>query len=211
MRLISASTYPFRTRLLITALIAITAGLLIGLGIRFVRAQGDGEAQSACQLGGSASFLAAQSISDLASRADAVIKGKIIGVRKGQDQYGHGSASARVPYVEAFVIYDVAVEEVLAGTVPEGKSLVSLGLSFTLCLDTGAMYYMFVHNENVAGRPYADSGSTYQVPAGYSLAWFGPANVMEVRSGNVVFLSRVGQQAPGSTMKDSEFRRLLRE
>ncbi len=200
----------FGTRLLITALVAVATGLLIGLGIRFALAQGEDGTLSDCELGGDTSFVEAHSISELASRADAVIKGKVTGVRGDQDQYAEGPPS-RVPYVQRFMVYDIALEEVLSGSVPQGKSQVSLGVPFTLCLDIGATYYMFVENQNVTSEPYVDRKSTYQVPADYSLAWFGPANVMELRSGKVVFLGKVGQRTPGSAMDEAEFRELVRQ
>ena len=209
MRISKALRSPFGTRLLVTALVAVIAGLAIGLGIAFVGAQSGSETRD-CESRGEASFVEARSISRLKSRADAVIKGKVTSVRGGQDQYSE-APPVRIPYVESFVIYDIALEEVLSGAVPEGKSEVSLGVSFNLCLDTGATYYMFVHNENVTGESYVDSKNTFQVPADYSLAWFGPANVMELRSGKVVFLGKVGEQAPGSTMAEAEFRKLLRD
>lgn len=208
MRIGNALRSPFSRSLLVTALVAVIA-VAIGLGITFVAAQRGSETRD-CELGGSASFAEARSISHLASRADAVIKGKVKSVGRGQDQYSD-RPPPRVPYVMSFVVYDIVLEEVLSGAVPEGKSEVSVGASYTLCLDTGATYYMFVHNENVAGGPYVDSKNTFQNPADYSLASFGPANVMELRSGKVVFLGMVGDLAPGSTMDEAEFRKLLRE
>jgi hypothetical protein len=160
-----------------------------------------------------AEFRQAESLEHLLSRADAVVKGRLVDWSGRTDKFGIENDPPHV-YNHRFTVFEVEVLDVVVGEI-RGETI-TLGMSFgEVCraVTMGDEYYLFMGQNREIGESYIDNPTSFDNPAEYGLRWFGPQNVFAVQSGVVGQLeglgSRILEQYDG--MPEESFRNAILE
>jgi hypothetical protein len=163
--------------------------------------------------GGVAEFRQAESLEHLLTRADAVVKGRLVDWSGRTDKFGIENDPPHV-YNHRFTVFEVEVLDVLVGEI-RGETI-TLGMSFgEVCraVTMGDEYYLFMGQNREFGESYLDNPTSFDNPAEYGLRRFGYQNVFAVQSGIINQLEGLGSRifAQYDGMPEESFRNAILE